>query len=61
MRFIAIIDGAASGLIDTAWVRPTTSSCGTVTLSTAISAIQARMIGTAKVRIIRDTKVRLAG
>ena len=53
MRFIAIIDGAASGLIDTACICPTSSSCGTLTLRKAIKAIQARIIGTARVRIIR--------
>lgn len=52
MCFIEIIDGAASGLIDTACICPTVSSCGTVTLRTAMVTNHPRMIGTAKVRII---------
>ncbi len=43
--FIEIIDGASFGLIDTARIWPTVSSCGTITLRTAMIAIQPRMIG----------------
>ena len=52
-RFIAIIDGAESGLIETARICPTVSSCGTTTFKTAMIPIQMRMIGTASTRIIR--------
>ena len=51
MRIIAATDGASLGDIDTDRISPTTSSCGTVTFSTAMSAIQPRMIGTANRRI----------
>ena len=44
-RFIAITDGASSGLIDTDRIWPTTSSCGTATFSSATTAIQPMMIG----------------
>src|SRR6476661_1823239 len=60
MRFIEIIDGAWSGVIETERSLPTSSSCGTITFSTAMTAIQPRMIGTANVRIIRGTKGRAA-
>lgn len=52
-RFIAIIEGADSGVIDTDRILPTSSSWGTTTLRTAMIAIQPRMIGTASVRMIR--------
>ncbi len=51
MRIIAATDGASLGDIDTACILPTSSSCGTDTFSTTISAIQPRMIGTASRRI----------
>src|SRR5258708_28463897 len=50
-RFIAITDGASSGLIDTDRIWPTTWSCGTVMFRMATTAIQPRMIGTANRRI----------
>ena len=59
-RLVAITDCASSGLIDTDRIFPTTSSCGTTTLSKAISAIQPRMIGTANVRMNRGILARAA-
>ena len=59
--FIEIIDGASSGLIDTACISPTVSSCGTVTLTTTMSAIQPSRIGTANARIIRGMNGRFCG
>ena len=50
-RFIAITDGASSGLIDTERIWPTTSSCGTTMLRTPMIAIQPRMMGIASRRI----------
>ena len=51
MRIIAATDGASLGDIETACILPTTSSCGTDTFSTAMSAIQPTMMGTANRRI----------
>ncbi len=56
-RFIAIIDGALSGLIDTDRSFPTSSSWGTIAFSTTMIAIQPRMIGTASTRMVRGMKV----
>jgi hypothetical protein len=50
-RIVAITDGASLGDIETACISPTTSSCGTVTLSATMRAIQPRMIGIANRRI----------
>ena len=56
--FVAIIAGASLGLIDTARILPTSSSCGTTIFSATISAIQARMIGTASTRSVRGSQGR---
>ena len=53
MRIIAATDGASLGDIETACILPTTSSCGTDTFSTAMSATQPTMMGTANRRIHR--------
>jgi hypothetical protein len=43
-RFIACIDAASFGLIDTVWALPTLSRLGTNTLRTTTSPIQPRTI-----------------
>jgi hypothetical protein len=54
--FIEITDGASLGLIDTERSCPTASSCGTITFSRAMTAIQPTMTTTANLRMFLGRK-----
>ena len=57
-RIVEITDGASLGLIETDRSLPTSSSCGTRTLPSAMMTIQPRMIGSANVLMRRGSRWR---
>lgn len=53
IRFIACIDGASSGVIDTEWSCPTFSSEGTARVTRTVIASHPKMMGIENRRMVR--------